>query len=71
MEYRLLIGDKEKMNVIGLCHNCLTSNVEIVDKHENLCADCWHKKFGKKQSQENKEIEPPTFEQLKKKLEGK
>jgi len=55
--------------VIGLCHSCLTSNVEIVDQHENLCSDCWHKKYGKKQSQENKEITEPTFEQLKKKLE--
>lgn len=54
---------------IGLCHNCLTSNVEIVDEHENLCADCWHKKFGKKKSVEN---EPqPTLSELKKKLEKK
>lgn len=54
---------------LGLCHNCLTSNVEIVDQHENLCADCWHKKFGKKKSVEN---EPqPTLSELKKKLEKK
>jgi len=55
------------MNQVGLCHNCLTSNVEIIDKFENLCAKCWNKKFGKKKSVENEP--PPTINDLKKKLE--
>lgn len=57
------------MGQIGLCHSCLTSNVEVInDKGQQICMDCYHKRH--KQSQENKEItNPPTFEQLKKKLE--
>jgi len=54
----------------GLCHSCLTSDVELVEENNQiLCYDCFGKKYRKK-SQENEEIKTQvTFEALKKKWE--
>jgi hypothetical protein len=53
----------------GLCHSCLTSDVELItEKGQVLCMDCYHSR--QKQSRENREIiDPPTFEKLRKKWE--
>ncbi len=62
--------------MIGLCHSCLTSNVELTRKNNKLlCADCHHNSFSYKQSKqspENRQIrDPATLKELKKKLERK
>ncbi len=63
--------------MIGLCHSCLTSNVELTRKNGKLlCDDCHHKSFSYKQSKqsaENRQISDPepTIQNLKKKLEKK
>ncbi len=54
--------------MIGLCHSCLTSDVELIN--DNLCMNCYHKR--QKQSSENKDIsDPPTLEKLKEKWNRK
>ena len=50
----------------GLCHSCLTNNVElIIDRGLILCQECFGKRYPKK-SQENEEV---SFEKLKEKME--
>ena len=56
---------------VGLCHMCLTSSVEIVDKEENLCANCYpsyhHYKKGAADSPQNQTERNYTIQDLKKK----
>ena len=56
----------------GLCHSCLTTDVElIIEKGQVLCMDCYHKRYPK-QSQENKNItDNESIEKLKDKWERK
>lgn len=56
--------------MIGLCHSCLSSSVELVkDDDQILCYNCFGRKFSKK-SPENDEVKTKaTFEALKKKWE--
>jgi len=52
----------------GLCHSCLSSNVELNRINGKLiCVDCEHQSYGFKQSPENKDIPNPSFDDLKKK----
>jgi len=52
----------------GLCHSCLSSNVELNRINGKLiCVDCEHQSYGFKQSLENKDIPNPTYDDLKKK----
>lgn len=54
-------------NIKGLCHNCLASDVELVqERGQILCLNCFGKLHEGK-SEENKE--PPTVNDLKKKWE--
>ncbi len=55
----------------GLCHACLTSDVELIkDKGQIICMDCYHRKY--KQSSENmKKTDNPTLNDLKQKWERK
>ncbi len=52
----------------GLCHACLTSDVELIkDKGQILCQDCFGRRYTKK-SVENEEV---SLEKLKEKMENK
>jgi len=53
----------------GLCHKCLTSDVELVqEKGQILCFEC----FGRLHQGKSAENKPqPTFDDMKKKLEKK
>jgi len=52
----------------GLCHSCLTPNVElIIDKGHITCQECYGKKYPKK-SVENEEV---SLKRLKDKMERK
>ena len=53
----------------GLCHSCLTSDVELVDDMgQILCFECFGRKHQKK-SPENES--KPSLDDLKKKWESK
>lgn len=55
------------VEMLGLCHKCLTSQVEVRQYDEGiLCQSCYGKFFNKK-SPENQP--PPTFQDLKRKFE--
>lgn len=50
----------------GLCHSCLSSDVELIEeKGRFLCMNCHHKLFPKK-SAENEEV---SLDKLKEKWE--
>lgn len=52
----------------GLCHSCLTPNVELVtEKGQILCFDC----FGKKHQGKSAENQEVSLKKLKDKLEKK
>jgi len=35
-----MFGLKKKTKILGMCHNCFKSNVEMSDIKEILCVDC-------------------------------
>ncbi len=56
----------------GLCHMCLGSKLEIVDKENVLCADCYPKYHRySKRSHENENGKTYSLKDLKKKWEKK
>jgi len=52
----------------GLCHSCLTSDMELVDDDgQIICVVC----FGKKYKMKSPENQEETFEKLKEKWKRK